>query len=211
MLTVKRVVQLIRTGRQAQAFDAVLANGRALPAEARARLARPSSLRMVAPALALQRVMELSYGPTPEAEELAATVVREVEMAAGYGCGLEVAGGAVTGAVLAAWLAAASHAAADPTLTERAVAALRWLAGEIAAQQQRAAARPHTAAPSGGMGDALDTSLVAWQLASSPGLAAAVLAAGGDPSAVLRSASRTARPTVVTRPAKAPAWRGAAA
>lgn len=70
MITPRRIQKLARSGDDDALLDAVLANGRPLPIEARLRLAEPDSIGAAAVALGLQRAVELAAGASPECLDL---------------------------------------------------------------------------------------------------------------------------------------------
>lgn len=78
MIHAARIDRLVRAERFEQLLDEVLANGRALPMQARAMLTQPGADRLAAMGLALQRVVELSYLPTPSTINLAQRLLSEL-------------------------------------------------------------------------------------------------------------------------------------
>lgn len=76
MLTARRLAGLVAQGEFDRVLDAVEAGGRAMRVRVRQWLRRDEGACAVAAAsLALHRVCDLSYGPSPEADSVAARIV----------------------------------------------------------------------------------------------------------------------------------------
>ncbi len=82
MLNIRRIERLADTGQWEALIEALAANGRPLPLSVRLRLSEAPSATVAALGLALQRMTELTYAPTPEALEAAARLCDQIHLAA---------------------------------------------------------------------------------------------------------------------------------
>lgn len=71
MVNAARIDRMLRSARHEQLLDEVLSNGRRLPLAARAILAQDGVVELAAHALALQRLVELTYSIPPGSLQLA--------------------------------------------------------------------------------------------------------------------------------------------
>jgi hypothetical protein len=170
MLQVTKLLRLLEAQRYGQVIDEVLRNGRPLPVALRSRLAGEAEARFAALGFGLQRVVELSYAPSAEAERLAAAAVDASSELSGGGGGAAVmvrpspAAMAILIAGLVDVLGLADSTGCDlsPGLPGRIRAVIRTACYELAEAQAGLAVRD---ARSGGLvGDAVDSSVVLWQL-----------------------------------------------
>jgi hypothetical protein len=85
MLTLSQIERLLDAGHYGVLLDRVLANGRCHERELRQALRCPGVLAAAALGMALQRVCELSYGPSPLAARLADRLLDLQQVDGGFG------------------------------------------------------------------------------------------------------------------------------
>ncbi len=158
MISLPRITRLAAAQRFDVLLDEVLANGRPLPLALRLRLASdPETLPAIALALGLQRFLELTLGPTPQATALARALLdRRRPGGSGFG------DAAANAAALAALLALREHGSGGFGSPDDL---------EVAIDEAREALRttlhrsPSTLTGRPLLSDELDTCVVLWQLA----------------------------------------------
>lgn len=174
MISLPRITRLAAAHRFDTLLEDVLRNGRALPLVLRLRLAAdPDTLPGTALALALQRFLELTLGPTPQAIDLARALLDRQCPGGSFGSVPATAAGVAALALLDDALAAAPGI--DPiadALRPRIGAAIDD--GVAALREARDNAPSTLLANRPLMGDELDTLIALWQLAPFPDLADAL-------------------------------------
>lgn len=179
MLNLPRLARLAVAGDFDRMLEEVSRNGRPLSLQVRLRLSEPDALTSAALGLALQRVVQLTYRPTPVSIALARALVGQRRPDGGFGTL------AATGVALAALLAFADQVAGlpggrdpsrgviDPELHrevhESIAAALHRL---HRGQEESPAAR--LGEPPSLIGDELDSAIILWQLGLEPRFASVV-------------------------------------
>jgi len=110
MLRVSNIMQLLRAEQFSLVVDRILSNGRCRSRAVRQMLREASFAETAATGLALQRVLELTYGPTAEADDLVHRLLRSQAADGLFGHatgdidGSRLAGAAVALRGLTAWL-----------------------------------------------------------------------------------------------------------
>jgi hypothetical protein len=179
MLNLPRLSRLVESGEFERILEEVSRNGRPLPIGVRLRLSEPAGLPPSAMGLALQRVCELTYRPTPLAVALARGILDRQDAGGLFG----------TLSATAVALAALFSFSDQLALLTSAAAAERFGVDEDLARKVRRAVeaavhRLHRAqeeSPAGRLGepptligDELDSAIVLWQLGLEPRFTAAV-------------------------------------
>lgn len=174
MLNLPRIARLAVAAEFERMLEEVCRNGRPLPLPVRLRLSEPAGLPAAAAGLALQRVTQLTYRPTPVSISLARALVSLRDESGLFGT---IAATSVALAGLLAFSdqvrALPASAQVDPELrasiNESIAAALHRL---HRAQEEspaiRLGERPTL------IGDELDSAIALWQLGLDPRFAAAV-------------------------------------
>ena len=174
MISLPRIVRLATAHRFDTLLEDVLRNGRALPLALRLRLSGdPETLPAAALALGLQRFLELTLGPTPQAIDLARALLDRQRPGDSFGSVCATASAIAALTLLDDTLAAAPGI--DPIAD-----ALRPRLGQAIDEGVAALRRVRDEAPSTLfanrplMGDELDTLIALWQLAGHPNIADAL-------------------------------------
>lgn len=181
MISIPRLTKLAAEASYERLMDEVTRNGRPLPLAVRLRLTDPGSLAPAALGLALQRVVELTYRPTPASRDLLARLLGHQGADGGFGAG--EASVSSTAVALSALLGVASQINVLP----RAALELWMSAEEKAALDQAIGAGLHFLSMAqesgeggallrepGLIGDEIDSAVVLWQLGLQPRFARAV-------------------------------------
>jgi hypothetical protein len=85
MIGLPRIITLAREERFEDLLEAVLRNGRALPLQARLRLASADALPGASLGLGTRRTLELTFGMTPQAMELLCRLMERQSAAGSFG------------------------------------------------------------------------------------------------------------------------------
>ncbi len=177
MLNLPRIARLSVAGDFERMLEEVCRNGRPLPLPVRLRLSEPAGLSAAAAGLALQRIIQLTYRPTPVSIGLARTLVVLRDEDGKFGTL------AATAVALAGLLAFSDQVKSLPTLSQVDPDLRRAVDESIAAALHRLhRAQEESPAMPGArlgerpslIGDELDSAIVLWQLGLEPRFANAI-------------------------------------
>lgn len=178
MISLPRVSRLADESAFDTLLDDIIRNGRPLPLSVRMRLSEPDTLPSAAMGLALQRVLELTYRPTPVSTTLLRGLLMCTREDGSFG---SISATAVALAALSAFIAqlealpGGCRGGSGRYIDADLEAALRNSAARATAhlgERWRAAQRVR-----GGralLGDEIDTAIALWQLALCPAFGRAV-------------------------------------
>lgn len=174
MLNLPRIARLAVAGDFERMLEEVCRNGRPLPLPVRLRLSEPAGLPAAAAGLALQRVTQLTYRPTPVSISLARALVSLGDDSGLFGTV------AATAVALAGLLAFSDQvrtlpatAQVDPDLRASIDASIAAALHRLHRAQEESPAALLGERPTL-IGDELDSAIALWQLGLDPRFAAAV-------------------------------------
>lgn len=174
MLNLPRIARLSVAGDFERMLEEVSRNGRPLPLPVRLRLSEPAGLPAAAAGLALQRITQLTYRPTPVAIGMARALVALRGEDGKFGTL------AATAVALAGLLAFSDQvrslpgsAQVDPDLRREVDASIAAALHRLHRAQEESPAARLGERPTL-IGDELDSAIVLWQLGLDPRFASAV-------------------------------------
>jgi len=171
MISLPKLARLAEARRYDDLLEEVTRNGRPLPLEIRLRLAEPEAAPIAGLALAIQRVCELTYRPTPVLLELASRLLELQRPAGDFPGGPGVT--ALAFGALADIEAMLDALPGDPSPRYIDADLARSISG-AAARSLEALTHAQREGDDGLIGDELDTTIALWRLLDSPRLGARI-------------------------------------